>query len=124
MELKLPHDGNSEDGQVTKRKTLGVTRRGRSRGSKHLSTNKDVLERLKPLHPLPGLITEWRRINAALTKVIFPLQKEKCLHTRLKMSRIYSISQTHTATGRVSFVEPNLQNVPKDFDVVLPTSIA
>lgn len=124
LELKLPHDGNSEDDHVTKRKTLGVTRRGRSRGCKHLSTNKDVLERLKPLHPLPGLIIEWRRINSALTKVVFPLQKEKCLNPRLKMSRIYSVSQTHTATGRVSFAEPNLQNVPKDFDIVLPTFIA
>lgn len=121
VELKLPHD---EDGQATKRKTLGVTRRGKSRATKHLSTSKDVLEKLKPLHPLPGLIMEWRRINTALTKVVFPLQKEKCLNTRLNMSRIHSLSQTHTATGRVSFAEPNLQNVPKDFDITLPTTIA
>ncbi|XP_078375483.1 DNA polymerase theta-like isoform X1 [Oculina patagonica] len=124
VELKLPHDGNSEDGQAAKRKTLGVTRRGTSRGTKNLSTNKDVLERLKPLHPLPGLIIEWRRINSALTKVVFPLQKEKCLNARLNMPRIHSMSQTHTATGRVSFAEPNLQNVPKDFDIILPTTIA
>lgn len=101
-----------------------MTRRGTSRGTKNLSTNKDVLEKLKPLHPLPGLIIEWRRINSALTKVVFPLQKEKCLNTRLNMPRIHSMSQTHTATGRVSFAEPNLQNVPKDFDITLPTTIA
>ena len=101
-----------------------MTRRGTSRGTKHLSTNKDVLERLKPLHPLPGLIIEWRRINSALTKVVFPLQKEKCFNPRLNMPRIHSMSQTHTATGRVSFAEPNLQNVPKDFDITLPTTIA
>ena len=121
IELKLPHD---DDGQATKRKTLGVTRRGASRSTKHLSTNKDVLERLKPLHPLPGLIIEWRRVNSALTKVVFPLQKEKCWSTRLNMPRIHSSSQTHTATGRVSFAEPNLQNVPKDFHINLPTTIA
>ncbi|XP_068756266.1 DNA polymerase theta-like [Montipora capricornis] len=121
VELKLPHD---EDGQVTKRKTLGVARRGASRATKHLSTNKEVLEKLKHLHPLPGLIMEWRRINTALTKVVFPLQKEKCINKRLNMPRIHSLSQTHTATGRVSFAEPNLQNVPKDFDISLPMTIA
>ena len=125
MELKLPHDGNVEEFSVPKRKPLGVvTQRGAARGAKRLSTNKDVLERLKPFHPLPGLIIEWRRINSALTKVVFPLQKEKRFSENLKMWRIYSASQTHSATGRVSFAEPNLQNVPRDFDITLATTVA
>ncbi|OWK63873.1 DNA polymerase theta [Lonchura striata] len=63
------------------------------------SSHKDVLEKLKTLHPLPGLILEWRRINNAITKVVFPLQREKRLNSALGMERIYPISQTHTATG-------------------------
>ena len=114
-----------------KKRTLGATRRAPTNGGKrgrklikHTSTNKEVLERLKPLHPLPGVILEWRRINCALTKVVYPVQREKQLNSRLNMNRIYSTCQTHTATGRVSFAEPNLQNVPRDFEIDLPTVIA
>lgn len=64
------------------------------------SPHKDVLEKLKTLHPLPGLILEWRRINNAITKVVFPLQREKRLNSALGMERIYPVSQTHTATGK------------------------
>lgn len=59
-----------------------------------------MLEKLRPLHPLPGVILEWRRITNALTKVVFPLQREKKYHTALSMDRIYPIAQTHTATGK------------------------
>uniref|UniRef100_UPI00398EBF00 DNA polymerase theta n=1 Tax=Pristiophorus japonicus TaxID=55135 RepID=UPI00398EBF00 len=124
-ELKLPPNG---DTNTNGKKTLGSTKRtalagGRCRLTKQFSTNKEVLEKLKPLHPLPGLILEWRRISNAMTKVVLPLQREKHLHPQLGMERIYAISQTHSATGRISFIEPNLQNVPKDFEIEMPTVI-
>ncbi|XP_072254555.1 DNA polymerase theta [Pyxicephalus adspersus] len=123
IELKLPPNGDVK-GQGNK-KTLGYTRRAvvngnRVRLSKQFSTTKDVLEKLKPLHPLPGLILEWKRITNAMTKVVFPLQREKSYSQTLGMERIYPVSQTHTATGRVSFTEPNIQNVPKDFEIEMP----
>ncbi|XP_068178776.1 DNA polymerase theta [Antennarius striatus] len=123
LELHLPPNGNLDGSKV--KKTLGYTRRGggRVRLGKQFSTTKDVLEKLRPLHPLPGVILEWRRITNALTKVVFPLQREKHYHPVLTMDRIYLTAQTHTATGRVSFTEPNIQNVPKDFEISMPTTV-
>ena len=69
---------------------------------------------------LPGVILEWRRISNALTKHVYPLQKEKAFNGRVAMPRIFSQCQLHTATGRVSMMEPNLQNVPRDFEITLP----
>uniref|UniRef100_A0A8D3AI92 DNA polymerase theta n=1 Tax=Scophthalmus maximus TaxID=52904 RepID=A0A8D3AI92_SCOMX len=123
LELHLPPNGDV--GGSKSKKTLGYTRRGggRVRLGKQFSTTKDVLEKLCPLHPLPGVLLEWRRITNALTKVVFPLQREKQYHPTLAMNRIYPIAQTHTATGRVSFTEPNIQNVPKDFEICMPTVV-
>ena len=36
------------------------------------------------------------------------------------MYRIFSECQLHSATGRVSLSEPNLQNIPKDFEIKMP----
>ncbi|XP_064500551.1 DNA polymerase theta isoform X2 [Pseudopipra pipra] len=126
LELKLPQNGDVK--VQGNKKTLGYTRRATAKGnrirlSKQLSTTKDVLEKLKTLHPLPGLILEWRRINNAITKVVFPLQREKRLNSALGMERIYPVSQTHTATGRITFTEPNIQNVPRDFEIEMPTVV-
>ncbi|XP_035750497.1 DNA polymerase theta [Egretta garzetta] len=126
LELKLPQNGDVK--VPGNKKTLGYTRRATAKGnrvrlSKQFSTTKDVLEKLKTLHPLPGLILEWRRINNAITKVVFPLQREKRLNSALGMERIYPVSQTHTATGRITFTEPNIQNVPRDFEIEMPTVV-
>ncbi|XP_027749930.1 DNA polymerase theta isoform X1 [Empidonax traillii] len=126
LELKLPQNGDVK--VQGNKKTLGYTRRATAKGnrirlSKQLSTTKDVLEKLKTLHPLPGLILEWRRINNAITKVVFPLQREKQLNSALGMERIYPVAQTHTATGRITFIEPNIQNVPRDFEIEMPTVV-
>ncbi|XP_049641821.1 DNA polymerase theta [Suncus etruscus] len=126
LELKLPPNGEIRN-QGSK-KTLGATRRVNDSGhklklGKKFSTSKDVLNKLKTLHPLPGLILEWRRITNAITKVVFPLQREKHLNPFLGMERIYLTSQSHTATGRITFVEPNIQNVPRDFEIKLPTLV-
>ncbi|XP_010565985.1 PREDICTED: DNA polymerase theta [Haliaeetus leucocephalus] len=126
LELKLPQNGDVK--VQGSKKTLGYTRRATAkqngvRLSKQFSTTKDVLEKLKTLHPLPGLILEWRRINNAITKVVFPLQREKRLNSALGMERIYPLSQTHTATGRITFIEPNIQNVPRDFEIEMPTVV-
>uniref|UniRef100_A0ABM5FQZ1 DNA polymerase theta isoform X2 n=1 Tax=Pogona vitticeps TaxID=103695 RepID=A0ABM5FQZ1_9SAUR len=101
LEQKLPPNGELKVQRC--KKTLGYTGRTKANGNrfrpgKQFSTSKDVLEKLKPLHPLPGLILEWRKITNAITKVVFPLQREKILNTVLGMERIYPVSQTHSAT--------------------------
>ena len=100
IELKLPPNGDPSlaSGATALRKTLGA-RGGRPRLPKHFSTCKDSLERLRPFHPLPGLVLEWRRITAAVTKVVFPLLKERQAEPKLGGDRVYASCQTHTATG-------------------------
>ncbi|HWY43262.1 MAG TPA: DNA polymerase I [Candidatus Sulfotelmatobacter sp.] len=77
--------------------------------AKSRSTAADVLEELGATHPLPGKIIEYREIAKlkstyvdALPKLIHP--ETGRLHT--------SMSQTGTATGRLSSSDPNLQNIP------------
>ncbi len=56
IELRLPPSGDPSAPSTTK--TLGPARRGpnnaRGRGKQQYSTSKDVLEKLRKLHPLPG----------------------------------------------------------------------
>ena len=63
------------------------------------------------------VILEWRRLNAVLTKVVFPYQRECVYNKRLSMNRVHGVTQFHTATGRVSMSEPNIQNIPRNFDI-------
>ncbi len=117
IELKLPCGSETSARQS---KTLGPnTRRGGGGRKKiqHLSTAKDVLEKIRPLHPLPGIVLEWRRISSTLTKMVFPLFKEAVSHDDIGSVRIHPQVHIHTATGRVSLSDPNLQMVPKEFDL-------
>jgi len=73
------------------------------------STAVDVLEGLAAKHPLPAKVLEYREAAKlkstyvdALPRLIDPADGR--LHTRL--------SQTGTATGRLSSSSPNLQNIP------------
>ena len=118
LELQLPSGCD-----LTKQRTLGTTtRRATKRRVQHLSTAKDVLEKIRPLHPLPGIVLEWRRISATITKMVYPLFKEAVLHKDLESFRIHANIQIHTATGRVSVSDPNLQMVPKKFDISFKTT--
>ncbi len=73
------------------------------------STAADVLETLASKHPLPKKVVEYREAAKlkstyvdALPRLVSPVDGR--LHTRL--------SQTGTATGRLSSSSPNLQNIP------------
>lgn len=117
IELQLP------SGSERKQKTLGPNTRRSKKRLQHLSTAKDVLEKIKSLHPLPGIILEWRRISSTVTKMVFPLFREAVPHECTQSLRIHPTCQIHTATGRVAVVDPNLQMVPKEYNIGPTTGV-
>jgi len=73
------------------------------------STDRDVLNELGKVHPVPGLIMSFRELRKLKTTYLEPLpgfinEKTGRVHT--------SYSQIMTATGRLSSSNPNLQNIP------------
>ncbi len=87
--------------------TLGLPAKKKTKTG--YSTNSAVLEELRDLHPLPGMILEYRGVAKlqstyvdALPKLVNP--RTNRLHT--------SFSQAIAATGRLSSEKPNLQNIP------------
>ena len=74
------------------------------KGKTGYSTAGDVLEKLKDKHP----IIEYRMLTKLYSTYIEGLIKE--IGTDNKIHTIYT--QTLTRTGRLSSIEPNLQNIP------------
>lgn len=73
------------------------------------STDVSVLEELKDKHPVVEKILQYRQIEKLNNTYAKPLMnllvgEENTIHTRF--------IQTGTVTGRISSVEPNLQNIP------------
>jgi DNA polymerase I len=82
------------------------TRRGKG---KVRSTAADILEEMSEQHDLPKKVIEYREIAKLKSTYVDALPKlinkeTGRLHT--------SLSQTGTATGRLSSSDPNLQNIP------------
>lgn len=73
------------------------------------STDNAVLESLISLHPLPGLIIEYRGLSKLKSTYIDVLPGQKDPET----GRVHTIfHQTVAATGRLSSSDPNMQNIP------------
>jgi len=74
-----------------------------------LSTDAEVLEELAGEHPLPAKILEYRQMAKLLSTYVVALPE--LINPRT--GRIHtSYRQDIAATGRLSSVEPNLQNIP------------
>ena len=77
------------------------------------STDVDVLEKLRPEHPIIEKILDYRQ----LTKLNSTYVEGMKPYINPKTGRIHSFfHQTITATGRISSTEPNLQNIPTRID--------
>lgn len=76
--------------------------------SKKLSTSAEILEEIIDQHPIVALILRYRHIQKLVSTYLEPFdnltKSEEVIHTEFK--------QMLTSTGRLSSVEPNLQNIP------------
>ena len=73
------------------------------------STSEDTLSKLAKKHEIVKFILEWRSLQKLLTTYVYSLPKQidpnsNKIHTEF--------NQTLTTTGRLSSVNPNLQNIP------------
>ena len=72
------------------------------------STSKDILDKIKFVHPIVDKILEYRTLAKLYTNYAVGLKEEV-----REDGRIHTIfTQTLTRTGRLSSISPNLQNIP------------
>lgn len=87
---------------------LKLTAPGIKKTKSGYSTNAETLEKLRGTDPIISLILDYRQLSklrSTYTEGLLKVADEKGrVHT--------TFTQTVTATGRLSSVEPNLQNIP------------
>ncbi|MBO7646587.1 MAG: DNA polymerase I, partial [Bacteroidales bacterium] len=77
--------------------------------SKQYQTGEEVLLKMAHKHPIVPLILEWRKLSKLKSTYIDALPQL----INPKTGRIHStFTQTITSTGRLSSLNPNLQNIP------------
>jgi DNA polymerase-1 len=87
QKMKLPYKGNPKKGY---------------------STSKDILIKMKDTHPIINKILEYRMLAKIYSNYIEGLTN--CIMSDGRVHTIFN--QTLTRTGRLSSMEPNLQNIP------------
>ncbi len=75
---------------------------------KGYSTSQDILEKIEDLHPIVPLIQQYRMLTKLTSTYVKGLQDQVFLD-----GKIHTIfNQALTQTGRLSSIDPNLQNIP------------
>ncbi|MCL2754691.1 MAG: DNA polymerase [Oscillospiraceae bacterium] len=74
------------------------------------STNAEVLEQLADKHEIIPLILEYRELTKLDSTYVQGLLK--CVSGSGNFGRVHTTYKSETRTGRISSVEPNLQNIP------------
>jgi DNA polymerase I len=72
------------------------------------STDTDVLEKLKEIHPIAERIVEYRELAKLKNTYLDALPQLADSHGRIHST----FNQAVTSTGRLSSTQPNLQNIP------------
>ncbi len=87
---------------------LGLPTKGIKKTSRGYSTGVKELEKLKNEHAIIPRITEYREAAKLLSTYILPMPELADENSRIHTT----FTQGVTATGRLSSVNPNLQNIP------------
>ncbi|MDD3334656.1 MAG: DNA polymerase I [Eubacteriales bacterium] len=72
------------------------------------STDAEVLENLSPYHPAIEPLLRYRKLSKLQSTYVDGLRKLRAKDGRVRTT----FDQTATVTGRISSLEPNLQNIP------------
>ncbi len=87
---------------------LGLPVKGIKKTSRGYSTGAKELEKLKDEHPVVAEIIHYREMMKLLSTYIAPLIEQVAADGRIHST----FTQNVTATGRLSSLNPNLQNIP------------
>ncbi len=87
---------------------LMLPTKGIKKTSRGYSTGAKELDKLRDLHPIIPKIERYREVAKLLSTYIMPLPKLADKNDRIHTT----FTQNVTATGRLSSINPNLQNIP------------
>ncbi len=87
---------------------LQLPTQGVKRGKTGYSTASNELDKLRPLHPIVELITQYREVTKLMNTYVETLPKQIDEQGRLHTTFSLTVAQT----GRLSSMDPNLQNIP------------
>jgi len=93
--------------------TLGLSAQGIKKGKTSYSTAASELDKLRGLHPIVDLITQYREVTKLKNTYVDTLPKQADENSRVHTTFNLTIAQT----GRLSSTDPNLQNIPVRTDL-------
>ena len=88
--------------------TLQLPTKGIKKTQRAYSTGAKELDKLREFHPIIEKIERYREVNKLLTTYVTPLPSLADNYDRIHTT----YTQDVTATGRLSSISPNLQNIP------------
>jgi DNA polymerase-1 len=87
---------------------LGLPTQGVKKGKTGYSTAAAELDKLRDVHPIIDLISQYREVTKLMNTYVEALPKQVDKEGRLHTTFNLTIAQT----GRLSSIDPNLQNIP------------
>jgi DNA polymerase-1 len=109
-EFNIGSPGQLADVLFTK---LNLPTAGIKKGKTGYSTGASELKKLRPLHPIIDLITQYREVTKLKNTYVDTLPEQVDENSRLHTTFSLAIAPT----GRLSSADPNLQNIPVKTDL-------